>query len=239
MVVFLTAAGGQQPRSYTTTFPATENPISEGGNWINGGRDGVDWKDVRTMPGLAYGADGSGAPKYDDPTALLTGTWGPDQTVEGTVYSVNQNGLWNQEVEIRLRSTISRHVNTGYELLFKCTHDGSQYAEIVRWNGPLGNFTYLRQGGSPGIRNGDVVKATIVGNVITGYINGVQVMQATDRTYTSGSPGIGFYMNAKGDPVGVGRNADFGFTRLIASDGGTPPPPAAPTKSARHLQQSS
>ncbi len=46
----------------------------------------------------------------------------------------------------------------------------------------LGKFTYLKQNGGAqyGIADGDVVKATVVGNVITAYINGVQVAQATD-----------------------------------------------------------
>jgi hypothetical protein len=217
--------------TYTTTFPATENPISEGGKWINGQAVGLDWQNVRTKPGLAYGADASGTPNYNDPTALLTGTWGPDQTVEATVYSVNQQvGNVTEEVEIRLRSTITAHVNKGYEVLFRCTHDGTQYTEIVRWNGPLGNWTYVKQlsgsAAGPGIRNGDVVKATIVGSVITGYINNVQVIQASDSTHTTGNPGMGFYMNRVAN-----ANADYGFTRFSAWDsgGGTIPPPGAPS----------
>jgi hypothetical protein len=139
--------------------------------------------------------------------------------VQATVYSVNQQtGQINEEVELRLRSTISPHVNTGYEVLFRCSHDGSQYAEIVRWNGPLGNFTYVNRTSGPGIRNGDVVKATIVGNVITSYINGVQVVQGVDNTYTSGNPGIGFYLHRAAN-----LNADFGFTTFSASDSGSLP----------------
>src|SRR5262249_54023445 len=162
-------------------------------------------------PGLAYGEDASGNPVYNDPTALLTGSWGPDQSAEATVYSVNQQtGQINEEVELRLRSNISPHVITGYEVLFRCTHDGTQYTEIVRWNGPLGNFTYVKQlagtAAGPGIRNGDVVKATIVGNVITGYINNVQVIQGTDSTYANGNPGMGFYLHRAAN-----LNADFGF----------------------------
>ena len=45
---------------YSTSFPLTETPISEGGNWINGQTVGLDWKNVNTKPGLAYGADASG-----------------------------------------------------------------------------------------------------------------------------------------------------------------------------------
>jgi hypothetical protein len=59
-----------------------------------------------------------------------------------------------------------------------------------------------------------VVKATIVGNVITVYKNGIQVAQAADSTYSSGSPGIGFFHFAGGD----GLDALWGFADFSASD---------------------
>src|SRR6476646_10753489 len=77
-------------RTYTTQFGLTENPISEGGNWINGKANGADWADVSTTNGLAIGLE-SGFTGYDDATAVLSGTWGNDQTAEATVYTVNQN----------------------------------------------------------------------------------------------------------------------------------------------------
>ncbi len=43
-------------RSYSTHFPLNEAPISESGNWINGATDGIDWYDVMTKNGVAYGA---------------------------------------------------------------------------------------------------------------------------------------------------------------------------------------
>jgi hypothetical protein len=89
------------------------------------------------------------------------------------------------------------------------------YAEIVRWNGRLGDFTYLdRHNGTQfGVKSGDVVKAAIKGNVITAYINGKQVAQATDSTYTTGRPGIGFYLEG-----GSGVNRDYGFSSFTASN---------------------
>jgi hypothetical protein len=215
-----------QGTTYTTSFGATENPISEAGHWVNGQAVGLDWKDVQTTPGLAFGADTSGVPHYNDPTAILTGTWGPTQTVQATVHSVNQQtGNVYEEVEIRLRSAITAHGITGYEINFRCNHDAATwYTDIVRWNGPLGNFTFLSHLTSgPGISDGDVVKATIVGGVITVFINGKQVNQATDNTFTTGNPGIGFYLDGA-----AGLNADYGFTSFTATDGpGTPP--SAPT----------
>ena len=119
---------------------ATENPISEGGNWTNGKADGVDWGDVRTTPGLAFGTN---AGNFADSTAILDGSWGPDQMAQATVHSVNQNDNYYEEVELRLRSTITPHNNTGYEINFRCSKTGNAYSQIVRWNGALGDFTYL------------------------------------------------------------------------------------------------
>jgi hypothetical protein len=217
------AQGG---RTYTTNFPLTENPMSEGGNWINGQTAGLDWKNFRTTPGFAFGTqNGSGGPPYDDSTAILSGTWGPNQTAQATVRTVNQQtgGIY-AEVELRLRTTITPRVNSGYEINFRCAHDGSQYQEIVRFNGPINSYTYLSQrSGGRGLYDGDVIKATIIGNVITVYQNGTQINQVSDSTYSSGSPGIGHWLRG---PAGL--IADYGFTNFSASDG-PPLPPGAPT----------
>ena len=71
-------------RSYSTTFPLAKPRLSEGGIWINGGVAGADlWGDIQTKPGLAFGV--SEPTKYGDPTAILKGAWGPDQTAQATV----------------------------------------------------------------------------------------------------------------------------------------------------------
>ena len=211
-------APDRSPRVHSTSFGADEVPISEHALWINGHAVGLDWKDVSTKSGLAFGADSSGHPHYDDPTAILSGVWGPNQTVQAKVHTVNQNiNPVDEEVEIRLRTTISPHWNSGYEINFRCRHDGSQYVEIVRWNGRLGDFTYLRQVSGPGLYDGDVVRASMVGSVIIAFINGNQVAQATDTTFTQGNPGMGFYLDGK-----AGLNADYGFTFFSASDGPIP-----------------
>ena len=200
--------------TYTTNFPLTENPISEDGHWINGKVVGLDWANVATIQGLAYGTE-SGGNGYDDSTALLSGKWGSNQMVQATVHTVKQNDKIYEEVELRLRSRLSAHKATGYEINFRCSKTANAYAQIVRWNGPLGSFTYLASAGGQqyGVANGDVVKATIIGNVITAYINGTQVLQATDKTYTTGRPGMGFFLAGA-----TGVNKNYGFTNLTASD---------------------
>lgn len=185
-----------QHAGYTTTFSIAEDPISEGGKWINGKRFGREGSDVATIPGLAYGTEsgkGTGGNAYDDSEALLTGSWQPDQTVEATVRSVNQNENVFEEVELRLRSSLTAHNATGYEFLFRCMAGAQAYASIVRWDGSLGRFTYLarKKGPEYSISDGDLVKTRIVGTLITAYINDTPILQASDGTYSNGSPGIG------------------------------------------------
>lgn len=200
--------------TYSTNFSLTENPISESGKWINGKTTGLDWANVRTTTGLAFGTQ-TDTVKYDDSTAVLTGTWGPDQSAWATVHTVNQSSTLWEEVELRLRTTITAHSITGYEINFRCTADGTQYVQIVRWNGPLGNFAYVTGAVGPGLHNGDIVKATIVGTTITAYINGTQIVQGTDSTFSNGSPGMGFYIEGGS----ASQQADFGFTSYTATDG--------------------
>jgi hypothetical protein len=219
-------------RSYRTTFEHDENPISENGLWLNGKKDGVDWADVATKDGHAYGTVtrmavaekraeqatlGAGTAQgslpegdYDDPTALLTGDWGRNQHVQARVFSKNPTNEYFQEVEIRLRSTIKPSWCSGYEVFWRCLKTDEGYAEIVRWNGKVGDFTSLRKliGSEYGVKDGDEVEAHIVGNHIRGIVNGREVISATDDVFPSGAPGIGFNFF-------VGNtNVDHGFTRF-------------------------
>jgi len=201
-----------EPRTYTTTFSTSENPISDNGNWINGGDVGLDWHNVMTTSGMATGTD---APvPWSDATAVLSGAWKPNQTVEGTVYSVNPTESYIQQVELRLRTTISAHSITGYEIFFRCLKTDQASMGIVRWNGPMADYTYLgtRNGAQYGVATGDVVKAVIVGTVINVYINNVLVAQVIDSTFATGNPGIGFNYGCDG------TYGDFGFTSFTASE---------------------
>jgi hypothetical protein len=220
---------GTLVRSYSTRFEKDETPISEGGQWLNGRADGVDWCDVLTKGGHAYGevsrmssaerraeqafgggaaSDGTQEGDYDDPAAVLTGTWGRNQAARATVYSINPTDDYFQEVEIRLRSSIAPNRCDGYEVFWRCSKSEAAYAEIVRWNGKIADFTSLarRVGPECGVRHGDIVEATIVGNVIRSYINGVEVLSVTDDAFATGSPGVGFNFF-------VGNtNVDHGFS---------------------------
>src|SRR5712675_1760958 len=145
--IALVAAMNSVAGTYTTSFPQAQNPISEGGTWVNGKTVGLDWANIATTPGLAFGTE-TGSSGYDDSTALLTGTWGPNQTASARVHiGTRAGGSTYKEVEIRLRSSISAHSCTGYEINFSLNSGAGAYTQIVRWNGPLGNFTILNAGG--------------------------------------------------------------------------------------------
>jgi len=205
--------------SYSTSFPLTENPISEGGGWVNGGAVGLDWTNVSTTPGRAIGLQ-VGA-NFTDATAVLQSmSWRPDQKATAVV-STTSAPLEScfQEVELHLRTVISAHSITGYEINYKFSADSTAYMEIVRWNGAVGDFTVLQKfnGQQFGVTNGDTVMATVVGNEITAYKNGVQQGQITDSTYSSGSPGIGFNLD-NGVSSCPGTNATYGFSSFTAVD---------------------
>jgi hypothetical protein len=220
-------------RSYSTRFERDEEPLSDGGLWLNGRADGVDWCDVLVHDGVAYGEpsrmqvaerrveqgalgaapdEDDAAPEgdYDDPTAVLAGEWGANQHAKGTVFSRKPTDRYFQEVELRLRSSITPQRCTGYEVFWRCLKTDAGYAEIVRWNGALGDFTSLRKliGAEFGVKDGDLVEATIVGHEIRGFVNGVEVIAATDDVFAGGAPGIGFNFFV-GD-----TNVDHGFSHF-------------------------
>ena len=153
--------------TYATDFNLVESSLSEGGAWHH---DGLDWAHVATAHGLAYGTQ-TGNGGYDDSYAYLSG-FPPDQSASAVVHRDPATGGTTHEVEILLRWKDSAHSARGYECNF--AYDGS-YASIVRWNGPKGDFTVIDPAGGPGripggLHDGDVVKAQIVGQLITTFI---------------------------------------------------------------------
>jgi hypothetical protein len=220
--VLLLCAPVWAANSYYTTFPATENPISEGGLWINGGTTGLLWKDVRTTPGFAFGTQlGSETcpSNCNDSTAVLTGTWGANQTVQFTAGVPTPSTTVFEELELRLRTTITANSITGYEVNCSVVNGGNgNYIQIIKWLGGLGLFTQLN-GNTDRCNNGDTYKATITGTsstVITVFHNGTNVMSVTDSStpWTSGDPGIGMFVQG-----GTGLDANFGMSNFAASDG--------------------
>ena len=203
LVLFAGCSGKQNTAaphiaSYSTKFLKAEDPISEGGRWIGGKTVGLDWGNVSTTPGYAFGHAGS--KRFADSVALLTGDWPVNQSVE-VVVDKRKVKLY-PEVSMRLRSSLGEHNCDGYEISYSLRDDETTaYLIIVRWNGSLADFTYLvnAQGKQYAVKTGDVVKATMVGNEIKAYKNGVLMGSSKDNTYTHGNPGFGFNERNNGD----------------------------------------
>lgn len=203
--------------SFATNFPATENPISESSLWINGGTTGLDWSNCSTTGGFIRGQQipDTGNP-FNDSTCLLAGSWGNDQYAEATVVNNNTDPDVVIEVEIRLRSTVTAHSSTGYEVYWSA-QSNDPYCTIARWNGAINDYVNIATTStSVQIVTGDIVRATIVGTTIKAYINGVEKLSydtSGDATkFSTGKPGIGFFiLNNAGDPA---LQANYGFSKF-------------------------
>jgi hypothetical protein len=177
--------------AYQTVFGTAERPISEGGRWINGSV-GVDWLDVRVDSGRAFAAEFS--PVYNDAVAVLTTSLSSDQYAVGKVSRVaGYSPTVKHEIELLLRFQIGPHSARGYEVLWG--HSGE--LNVVRWNGPLGQYTALAgiYGKNIGpARAGDLLRAEIVGDTIRVFRNGTfELAVSTLGTWQDGQPGIGFW----------------------------------------------
>ena len=212
--------------SYTTSFPATEDPISEGGVWLKqtpniapGNHAG--WHAVKTTAGgnaVATANAGSAPPDYDDSYAYLAGNWSPNQKSEATVYM----GAGSNELELLLRVSDTSTEVEAYEVLVNCAGG----CAFVRWNGPQDDFTILAENGSGltdpgGMSNGDRMKARIVGQTITAWYSragtpttwvliGEYVDNAAAKL-TAGAPGIGFFARES-------ASIDYGFSDFTARE---------------------
>jgi hypothetical protein len=238
-----TCGGGGDPAAcgYSTSFAAAslEKPISEGGVWWNGQTDGLLWTDVYAGLGRAYGAPTNtthGNGQYDDPTAILHGTWNPNQKVTAKAFCSNNviDHINYPEVEIRLRFTVAANVAKGYEIMWRCSNAdagslGSSYMAVAAWLGGSGQFTGLNvtlpnstttgMVGGGGVQDGDTVAAAIYGSTIYIYRNGQLQGTVDDTRYATGNPGIGMnYIGADNGSATSGYNVDFGFTSMSATD---------------------
>jgi hypothetical protein len=191
---------------YSTKFPKSEDAISENGRWIGGKTIGLDWGNVSTTPGYAVGH--AGPKPFADSVALLTGDFPANQSVEVVVDKRKVRRY--PEVSMRLRSSLAKHNCDGYEISYSLRDNNTAYLIIVRWNGALADFTYLINvpGNQYAVKTGDVVKATMVGNEIRTYKNGVLMGSAKDNTYIHGNPGFGF---------NEGYNGNYGISSFTAA----------------------
>ena len=200
---------------YLTSFPDTEDPLTQNGNWVNGGYTGLDWNNCQSTPGFAFGTQ-SGAKIGADSICILSGSWNATQSAQITVKIKSTSNASEELEEAWVRTTIGAHRVTGYQVI--CSISPSDpFLRISRWDGPQGDNTVLANL-STGCVNGDVVKASVTGSTITAYKNGTSMLTATDSKYNSGSPGMGFYIQ---NILGTAAAADREFGASVFSATGS------------------
>lgn len=200
---------------YSTNFPLTENPLSEGGIWIDGGISSPR-TNPQSVAGHAYGTMSSfDGTNFPDSIAVLAASYHPNQSVQGTIF--NSGAIAGLEVELVLRGDITATNNTGYEvdLVLSNTSLG-----LVRWNGAPNDFTILQSGITTNVSlaNGSVWFAKIVGTLITVTCNGSAVTtydtSADSLILQGGRPGLGFW-NQTGSSA---NSPNFGWSNWQASE---------------------
>lgn len=188
--------GVNEPGTYSTDFPLDEDPISEGGAWS---AIASPWLRIRTIDGIAKPNDY--VTGYNDNYAMLSG-FGPDVEITATVYIGGQAPYG----EILLLARIEQTETTlrCYEFLY----DGDGAVQLMRWNGPSGDFSPI--GGETGpagpLQDMDQLRMRVVGDTITIFHrrppeDWVQIGETHDAMWADGQPGMGFFVRNEGQSI--------------------------------------
>lgn len=178
---------------FSTAFPATENPISQGGIWTRGKVEGLDWNNPQTganadASGQAVYAGSPTLVSFDDSIAHLSQSFAANHYAQGVVYKQSGYSPVGHELELLVRFNITAHSATGYEVYWSLNTG----IYIVRWNGALGDFTSLANVDGNVPVTGSVLRAEAVAGRVTVFLNGAEILHADDSTWATGHPGIGF-----------------------------------------------
>jgi hypothetical protein len=230
-----TLANSPKLTSYSTTFPAIANPISESGNWVNSSSFWTKCANfdlgsgVESVSGTQPLSVRDEDDHYNDSYAILNPAlfnFGADQWVEVDIYrKPTLESSVSHEIEILLRAqevALAGAVAAprGYEINLSGL---GGYQEIVYWDGLSTHdfFHYRSNGGSSGGNGesnstGDVLRAEIEGSpaTIRTYLNGnlIQTVSGLTDTAPGTSLGIGFYRGLNG----AGTLGDYGITGFRA-----------------------
>lgn len=183
------------PVTYSTAFPLTENPISQGGIFLTGATDGLDWTDIQTTPGkMIASAFDPAVGGVMDGVAQLKRTYLAclgKQYSQGAIFIAGGYHPTSHETEVFCNLTITAHSITGYELYLSTEGNHT----LVRWNGAFNDFTPLASNNVSTFTapvDGDVIRIEhLLDGTLNCYQNGVLRTTANDTTYFSGNPGFG------------------------------------------------
>jgi hypothetical protein len=203
------SGGAAAASGYSTSFPNTENPLSDSGNLVCPSTIYSYYQAVRTTPGKCFGVGASAV--YDDCVVRTAAGLGISTTSHYSRAVVHRTGGYTppstHEVEIVLMVSETASTLKLYEGLFAF---GSTFT-AVRWNGTGGDFTVagtgswtdspdIDTGAATNVQHGDVVEgiAEIVGGSprLTFKLNGTTFWRCTDTSgdkLTSGQPGLSFF----------------------------------------------
>lgn len=193
--------------SYATAFSSTENPLNEGGVWINGsivqGGTNLTLTDMQSGGGLGYGTQSSGG--VDDSIALCNAyTSAANQKVSGILrcpsLAVMNAATSAHEILIVLRGTFTStnfamavatlgYTSTGR--YFQCS------ANTAGWTG-VNEFDLASAGGwsgDPGFTDGMAYSFEVTGQTYKFILNGSTLINVADSgsRLTSGRPGVGAF----------------------------------------------
>jgi hypothetical protein len=163
-------ANVESPAPYSTTFPLTEAPISEGGIYTLGGTHGLLWQDPQSTggtPGIAY-VNGTSPGQATDNLAIIKGKFSPRRHF--TRFTVKRQGGYapanSHEIEGLVGMDITQNNARGYEWDFGL----GQNVIVVRWNGGLDDYTVLGDANG-NLANGKGWTDTPSGSGVIGGLN--------------------------------------------------------------------
>jgi hypothetical protein len=186
---------------YSTNFPASENPLSEGGNWVSPA-SGVWRKTMRSSGGVGAFGDPASVGVDDSVSVLTASGYLKDQTITAVVHkAAGDPGATELELHLRLSFNATQIFTYEVDLI-------PNGLNIAKWTGNQGSYLVLPlTSGTNGVfatplQDGDVFVATISGDsslsTITVTQNGTLIARANDSAaisgsaaYVSGNPGIG------------------------------------------------
>lgn len=213
-----------QVQTFTTTFAATENPISESSAWQ---RLCPFFSSCQTAGGRVYGNQPqfvivAPVALYEDAYAHLSGTWPANQRAEAIIDKQTTGGF--EEYELHLLGTDGSDFVKCYEIYI---HQSGAYFPITMWKGdPLSSAataSYFDTIADAGVvaapQDGDLLWAQIVGNIVTAGINSstyltVDVTTGGRTRIPSGNPGIGFDAGGSGAET---PTTNYGFKSFFAT----------------------
>lgn len=209
----------QAKRSYSTSFPLSQTPLSEAGNWI---QQNIYYTKAISAAGYCYGNQPNPANPgiFEDAYAYLGGYWPRNQYAAGRLKKGTIGG--DMEAELLLCWSDTPDATNGLECGI---HMGGNYWFVNKPGGyPLSSaatqsyYTEIRPGSSGGFTppsDGDFFEAQIVGNTVSIWVAGNLLgnVDVSGYSFPNGAPGLGFFTGSNG---GETANTNVGFYSYTA-----------------------